>query len=443
MRLSYSYSQILKVAFPLMLGTFIQSIVMITDAAFLSRYSTLSFDASGNAGLIYVTLFMGLTGLGDAAQIIMARRIGQREPKALNAVFQSAMLVIFCFAIAFFLMIQTGAEDMLMSYSKNKALAQEQADFLSVRSYGFFMGVLMLSLNSFFMATGKTWVIMVSTAIFATSNIILDYLLIFGFWNVPPMGVEGAALASVISEGITATVLLILLYKSKERLMYGIFSKFQITIRSLQRLFKVGMPLVIQGFFALATWTVFFTWIEQMSTYDLTVSQNIRAIYFLAFVPIFGFGATTKTYVAQYMDIKDRTVIPKIVRRIQFLIMIFLLLIFHGALLYPAQMIAIINPDPTYIEDSAYILRMVFSSILFFGLSTPYFQTINGSGNTRVTLAIEIICMVLYISYAYLTIKVWNWNIAAVWTVEYLYFISLGLFSILYLYIFNWRKKEY
>src|SRR5690554_7317445 len=63
-----------------------------------------------------------------------------------------------------------------------------------------------------------------------------------------------------------------------------------------------------------------------MSTYDLTVSQNIRAIYFLAFVPIFGFGATTKTYVAQYMDIKDRTVIPKIVRRIQFLIMIFLLL---------------------------------------------------------------------------------------------------------------------
>src|SRR5690554_5812927 len=85
------------------------------------------------------------------------------------------------------------------------------------------------------------------------------------------------------------------------------------------------MPLVIQGFFALATWTVFFTWIEQMSTYDLTVSQNIRAIYFLDFVPIFGFGATTKTYVAQYMDIKDRTVIPKIVRRIQFLIMIFLL----------------------------------------------------------------------------------------------------------------------
>src|SRR5690554_8013906 len=114
----------------------------------------------------------------------MARRIGQGQPKALNAVFQSAMLVICCFAIVFFFMIQTSVGDMLMGYSKDKALAQEQIVFLSVRSYGFFMGILMLSLNSCFMATGKTWVIMVSTAIFAFSNIILDYLLIFGFWNV-------------------------------------------------------------------------------------------------------------------------------------------------------------------------------------------------------------------------------------------------------------------
>lgn len=443
MQLSISYKQILKVALPLMLGTFIQSIVMITDAAFLSRYSTLSFDASGNAGLIYVTLFMGLTGLGDASQIIMARRIGQGESKALNATFQSALFVIFCFAIVFFLLIQHSVGDMLMGYSKNKALAQEQIDFLSVRSYGFFMGVLMLALNSFFMATGKTWVIMVSTAFFAVSNIILDYLLIFGFWDIEPMGVKGAALASVISEGLTALVLLILLFNSKERKIYGIFSKIQITLKSLGRLLSVGMPLVIQGFFALATWTVFFTWIEQMSTYDLTVSQNIRAIYFLAFVPIFGFGATTKTYVAQYMDSKDKSIIPKVVRRIQFLTIIFLLAIFHGALLYPEQLISVINPEEAYLEDSAYILRMVFGSILIFGLSTPYFQTINGSGNTRVSLAIEIVGMIGYITYAYFTIKVWNWSIAAIWTVEYLYFISLGTLSILYLSIFNWRKKEY
>jgi len=51
--------------------------------------------------------------------------------------------------------------------------------------------------------------------------------------------------------------------------------------------------------------------------------------------------------------------------------------------------------------------------------------------------------MIVYIAYAYRTIKVWNWSIAAIWTVEYLYFISIGGLSLLYLSIFNWRKKEY
>ena len=205
----------------------------------------------------------------------------------------------------------------------------------------------------------------------------------------------------------------------------------------------MGLPLMIQGFFALATWTVFFTWIEQSSSYDLTVSQNIRAVYFLAFVPIFGFGATTKTYIAQYMDKKEPSLIPITIKRIQILTILFLLVFFHGALLYPETLISLINPNEAYLEDSADILRLVFGSILIFGFTTPYFQTINGSGNTRVTLIIEITAIVIYLVFAYLFIKVWNWNIFPVWLVEYIYFGSIGLFSILYLRFFDWRKKEY
>lgn len=443
MRLPYTYSKILKVALPLMLGTFIQSIVMITDAAFLSRWSTLSFDASGNAGLIYVTLFMGLTGLGDASQIIMARRIGQNQRKALNPIFQSALLVIFTVAIIFFIIIQTSVGDILLSVNKSKELAVEQMNFLTYRSFGFFFGILMIVLNAFFLAIGKTWVILISTAFFALSNILLDYLLIFGFWEIEPMGIKGAALASAISEGLTSIVLLIILFNTEERIKYRIFRRFEISKVALKNLLIVGSPLVFQGFIALASWTVFFTFIEQMGLHDLTVSQNVRFVYFLAFVPIFGFAATTKTYIAQYMDVKDAKVIPIIIKRIQLLILVFLLLIFHGALLYPEKLIAIINPNTTYIEDSAHILRIMFGSIIIYGLITPYFHTISGSGNTRTSLTIEIISTCVYILYSYFAIYVWKWNITGVWTVEYLYFSVVGGLSIAYLAFFNWRKKVY
>lgn len=443
MRLSYSYSHILKVALPLMLGTFIQSLVMITDSAFLSRYSTLSFDASGNAGLIYVTLFVGLTGLADSSLIVMARRIGQNIREAINPVLQSSILVILIIALLFFFFLQFGMGDLLMGYSKSKELAQEQIDFLTIRSYGFFITIPMLVLNSFFLANGKTWVILLSTSTFAIANVILDYLLIFGFWNIDPMGVKGAALASTISEGIASLVLIVILFNSKERFRYQVFYRFHITKEALLGLLRVGFPLMIQGFVALSSWTVFFTFIEQMGLYELTVSQNIRFVYFLAFVPIFGFGATTRAYVAQYMDAKEITAIPIIIKRIQLLTFLFLLLFFHGALLYPETLISLINPDPTYIKDSAFILRLMFGSILIFGLTVPYFQTINGSGNTRASLAIETIATLTYIIYSYITIKVLGWSLVSIWTVEYLYFTLLGILSCSYLYFFNWRKKIY
>jgi putative MATE family efflux protein len=442
MTLSYDYKTILKVAAPLMLGTFIQSLVVITDASFLSRYSTISFDASGNAGLIYVTLFMGLNGLGDAAQIIMARRVGKKEESQIHEFFQSSFLVNILFALLFFLGVWFFIPDMLLSYSRNIDIANEQVDFLSIRAFGFFAAALMLSLNAYFMAIGKTWVIFLSTIVFALSNVAFDYILIFGNDYFPSLGVKGAALASVIAEILTVLVLLITLVATKEHKKHGLFRKISIHQTSIYRIIKVGAPLMIQGFFALATWTIFFTWIEQMGAYELTVSQNIRAIYFLAFVPIFGFGATTRTYISQYIENIDKTIVNKIIRKIQALTLLFLLIFFHGAILYPEKLILIINPKEMYVEDSVHILQIIAGSIFIFGLSTPFFQTVNGSGNTLATLIIELLSVFIYIITAYLLIKVYAADIAIVWLVEYFYFGSILLFSWGYLKIFNWRKMK-
>ena len=74
--LDYRYKTILSVALPLMASTFIQSVVLITDSAFLARWDTLAFDASGNAGLIYITLYMCLVGFSDGSQILQSQKIG-------------------------------------------------------------------------------------------------------------------------------------------------------------------------------------------------------------------------------------------------------------------------------------------------------------------------------------------------------------------------------
>jgi Na+-driven multidrug efflux pump len=280
-----------------------------------------------------------------------------------------------------------------------------------------------LSIQAFFLAEGKSWVVLITSILTASSNAILAYALIFGHYGLPQMGIKGAALASTIADGIGMVSMLCFLFFSKEQKKYQLLAYFKVDLTSIKELLKVGSPLMLQGFSALATWTLFFTWLEQKGTFDLTVSQNIRSIYFLAFVPIWGFAGTTKTYISQYLGAKKTTQIPQIQRKIQLLTVGFMLCTFHGALLYPEAMI-----------------RMV--SILLFGFISVYFQTIHGSGNTLHSMLIEFFTVGVYSIFCYLFIKVWALDVYWIWTVEYIYFGVLGIISITYLRKVNWQNKQ-
>jgi MATE family multidrug resistance protein len=439
--LDYKYSTILKVALPLMVSSFIQSIVFLTDAAFLGRYDTLSYDASGNAGLIYVTVFLALSGMGDGSQILIARRIGQKRLDTIGRIFGTSIITHFLLALLLFAFIQYVMPSLLYHYSKHKDLANAQISFLSYRSYALFFAMITLSIQAFLFASGKTSIVLISALITASSNVLLDYLLIFGNGPFPEMGLEGAAIANTIADGLGMLFLIVFISFSKLKKEYNLFDHFSFNLSSFKELIKIGSPILFQGFIALATWTVFFTWIEQIGKFELTVSQNIRAIYFLAFVPIWGFSATTKTYISQYIGSGDFGALKIIQKRIQLLTVVFLFIIFHGAIFYPETLISIVNPDATYQHVSGEILRYVSLSIYIYGFFTVYFQTINGSGNTNVTFIIEVICVVVYIIFAYLLIKVWKLDIFWIWSVEYIYFINMGVLSLIYLRFFDWKQK--
>ena len=441
MVLNIRYKTILSVAIPLMVSSFIQSIVLLTDASMISRYSTLAFDAVGNGGLIYVTLYMALVGMGDCAQIIMARRIGQNRPKEVSKLFSSSLITHLFLAGVLFVLTQYIMPDWLLTYSKNKALAGLQGDYIRIRSFALFFAMITLSIQAVFLAKGKTWVVLIAALVTASTNIVLDYGMIFGELGFSEMGLKGAAWASTIADGAGMLTLLLFLLFSKERKEFDLLSTWEIRKADIMELVKVGSPLMFQLFIALAVWTVFFTWIEQIGTFELTVSQNIRSIYFLAFVPIWGFAGTTKTYISQYLGQKEYRLIPIIQKRIQLLTIVFLLLFFHGAIIYPEQLIGMINPNDIYLDKSAEIMRFVAVSILLYGFVSVYFQTVNGSGNTMISFLIELTCIICYLISAYILIKVWQVDIFWIWSVEYVYFGIMGLTSYLYLRNTDWKKK--
>ncbi len=425
-----------------MASTFIQSVVLITDSSFLSRYDIVAFDAVGNGGLVYITLFMILVGLNDGAQILMARRIGEGSSHLLSRIFGSTLTSNLLTSALLFITIIYIMPDFILSFAKNQEVAIGQIAYIQIRGYALFFGAITLGINAFFLATGKTTIVFINALIIAISNIGLDYLLINGNNGFPELGLEGAALASTISDGIGMCFLIIALLFSNEQRKTQLLKNISFGLKSILQLFRISSPIMLQGLIALSTWTIFFAWIEQIGTYELTISQNIRSLYFLAFVPVWGFGATTKTYISQYIGRKDFKAVKIILRRLQLLSTLFIVLFFHGAILYPEQMLNIINPNEIYLMDSIRILQFVSGAVLLYAIGSIYFQAINGSGNTRYTFYVELISVVTYLIIAYLLIKVYQVELFWIWSVEYVYFITLGFLSFSYIRFFNWQKKE-
>ncbi len=417
-----------------MLGTFIQNIVLITDSILVNKLGTVQFDAANNAGLLYVCFFMILRGMGDGTQIQIAKEYGQDKILDIKNTLSNSFFLQLIFSVVIFSFLNFFIGSFLEVTVNSNDIKKQMQAFLDYRSYGIFFAGLQVSIISFFVGVGKTRIIIFSTLLLACSNIFLDFGLIYGMFGLPEMGLKGAALASTISEGITFFFLLTNLILNKHFAAFD-FNPLKERIYTLKSklLLKLSYPLMIKGFISLSTWFVFFSLIEQMGENDLEAAHVVRNLFFLTFIPIFGFGSSTRTYVAYYHGKNEFGNIKKAMLRLMVLSVIFYLLIFHGALIYPEVLVKFITDNELIIQPAADILRIVFWSMLLYAFVNIFFNAVAALGKTLLTLWIEIISVSLYLYSTYLVILEWHWSIVDIWYVEFIYFVTLGILSISYL----------
>ena len=91
--LELTYKRILLIALPLMFGTFVQSVIIITDGAFVSELGNTAYNAVGNGGIMYIALFMLCRGISDGTQITIAKKYGEQKNSEIGAVLFNAQFI--------------------------------------------------------------------------------------------------------------------------------------------------------------------------------------------------------------------------------------------------------------------------------------------------------------------------------------------------------------
>ncbi|HEY8404240.1 MAG TPA: MATE family efflux transporter [Flavobacteriales bacterium] len=449
-QLNISTRSILSVAVPISLGTFVQFVVSFTDNYFVAQLDGNAMSAVSFIGLMYISLSMIGVGLSNAAQILIARRKGEGNHTAVGEVLGNSIRLAWMIAAIQFVLLFFIVPLSLDVFVKHDGVAVYMQEFIEYRAIGFFFYTLTLVLNAFWSGIAQTRVMIYTTVITALVNILLDYGLIFGHLGMPKLGVTGAALATILSEIVGFLFVLIYTWRHSDAFHKDLKSaSYEVrkwlwkgTWKYSSALVRLGGPISMQLVLSLGVWVIFYGFIESMGESELHASFIVRQLYMLAFISIGGFSTTTKTYISGLITENRQAELPKVMKRLMLLNFLGVLFLSHGLWLYPEFIAGQFATNPITIEQTVKTMYIVLPAMLTFSITSILLGTVEGSGNTFAGFMVELLTVIVYLIVAYLMVFKWTWPIHLVWTVDYLYFGLIGLFSWAFLYNGKWKYKK-
>lgn len=443
-----TYRNIFQLSIPIAISILIPQLNILTNTLFLGNYSPSDgllhaqdlLSATGIAGIYYLTLTMIGYGLSSGVLMLMSRSAGKSDSLLLGKIFSNGVLLslilsIFLMGVSWFL-----APYIFEHFISNYPVKQAAISFIKIRIWGLPFIMLCQLCNSFFLATSHSKRIIAGSAAQTVTNIVFDYLLIFGFSSFPEMGLNGAALASVFSEIIYLLVALMVLVRTPFIISFQIHFSSKFDWPLIKETFVKSSPLIVQYFLSIGAWEVFFIFVEHLGKVEAATSQILRTVFGVVGIAAWSLGSTTNSMVSNLIgQQKEQEVIP-LIHKVLLISFSFAFLIGLGLFIFPSSFLQLISSDVAIIEVGENPLRIVVAATWMLSVSTVYFNAVLGTGHTKVNMIFEMLAIIFYLGYCILVIEIWRKPLSYAWASEFVYWFSLFAMSSFYIYSGRWKK---
>lgn len=373
---------IIAQAVPLTMAQAVQLLYNIVDRIYIGHLENIGDIALTGLGITFpviviIAAFTNMFGTGGATLFSIARGKGDEDEaeKIIGNVFallltSSVILFAFCYILRRPLLFLFGASEQSFVYANR---------YLQIYLFGTFFPMISTGLNSYINAQGFPRIGMLTTVIGALVNIVLDPLFIFIF----DMGVQGAALATVISQAISAVWVLLFL-TGKKAILRLKREKIHILSERTKRIVSLGLPaFVMQGTNSL----VQIVCNNQLQLYGgdlyvgiLTILSSVREMVSLpasgishAAQPIIGFNYGAKKNDRVKEAIRFTAILGAAYTLIAWLVIMFI----------PEQLISIFSDESETIVTGAKMLNIYFFGFVFMALQFAGQSTFQSLGKAK------------------------------------------------------------
>lgn len=444
MSLPTSYKNILAISTPIMLGSAAQNLITLTDGIFLGRVGEIELGAIGFVGVFYLIIASIGYGFSKGGQIIIARRDGEGNEKAVGSVFWSMMIFEIFLAIIMFLFMHFGAYYFFSIFVDSDAIFRKSLEYIEFRSYGVFFSYIGVAIIALYTGIARPAFIIYDTLVLGIVNIVLNYGLIFGKFGLPEMGIAGAGLASTIAE-IAAFVFFIfyMVFFDKDLKKYKLFRLPKIVMEEVKSMLNLSLPIVVQFVVSLGSWFFFFSIVENLGEQQLAASNLVRMLYLTLSIPCWGFSSGINTIVSNCIGQHRRDAVIPVIKRTVIICASITGLLTAIMLSFPEQLLSLGTDDWEVIQTAEPTLKILAVILILFSIGSIIFNGIVGTGATVFGLQVQVIVTVFYLIYIYVVVKVLEGKLEVAWTAEIFYWIILILLSIWYLRSKKWHALKY
>jgi putative MATE family efflux protein len=381
-------------------------------------------------------------GFSTGAQIIIGRRNGEKNYSAIGPVMIQGVFFLMLLAVVLFGLSYFYAGNVMRIMISSDVIWEATMTFLKWRIIGFFLDVFNVMFRAFYVGITKTKILTANAIVMALTNVGLDYVLIFGKFGFPEMGLEGAAIASVIAEFASTLFYVIYTFLTVNRKKYGFMRFKSIDLKLLRQVLEISIYTMFQYFISMSTYFLFFISIERQGQHSLAIANIVRSIYIVMFIPLNALSATSNTLVSNIIgEGKAGEVIPLVRRisRFSFFIMFACVLLLC---VFPKAVLSIYTNDTSLIYESVSSIYVISIALIISSIGSVFFNSVSGTGNTRSALILEIGVLVVYTVYIYLTGMYFKLPIHICFSAEIIYFAGLLIGSAIYLRYADWQKKK-
>ena len=410
-----------KQFFSLMLFIAMQNLIVysvsMADNVMLGRYSEEALSGVALANQIQFLLQMVGGAIGDGVVVLSSQYWGKRQTNPLRRILCSGLILAGTTGLIFTVAAEAAPGFWLRLLAPGEpTVVAEGIRYLRIIGFTYVIFCVNLVLQSCMRSVENVRIGMVTSIVALFTNITLNYALIFGHFGMPEMGVEGAAIATLISRCVETGVLLLYVLKIDKKLRLRFSQMFEFDRVIFGDYVKTTLPVVYSG----ASWGIAMflqtAILGRMGAASIAANSIAASLFSIISVLAYGCGSAASVLTGKTVGEGDRDKLKDYVRSMQVLFLIIGLIC--GALIYGLKDLIISFYQP---KSETEALARQFLTILSITVIGTAYQTscltgiVRGGGNTKFVFYNDLVHMWgIILPVSYLAAFVFHWSPAAV-----------------------------